>query len=275
MSTDRYQILALRYAERPQRTRQENFLQPVDAHDAPMPIDFYIWVLRNTERTIVIDTGFDHAEASKRDRTIKRLPHEALAAVGVDAKSVDTVIVTHMHYDHAGTLSEFPRATFHVQASEMQFVTGPWMLQDGERHAYSASHVCDIVNCLFEKRVAFHDEDGEVAPGVTVHRMPGHTMGMQAVRVQTKRGPVLLASDASHYYEHWVKRVPFAICWSPDDLMQSYERIDALAESEDHVIPGHDPLVRSLYPQADSALGADAVQLDQAPLKTIRSVFKT
>jgi glyoxylase-like metal-dependent hydrolase (beta-lactamase superfamily II) len=268
-----YEIHALRYATKPDRTRQENFSEPVDAHDTPMPIDFFVWVLRNERHTVVVDTGFDHAEAAKRDRRVTRLPAEALASMGVDAAEVDDVIVTHLHYDHAGTLGDFPRARFHIQESEVRFATGPWMLNDAERHAYSADHVAALVHGLFEKRVVFHSEDGEVVPGITVHRMPGHTMGMQAVRVPTARGNVLLASDASHFYEHWVKRVPFAICWSADDLLESYRRFEALADSEDHVIPGHDPMVRELYPAASSELGEDAVRLDLAPARSLREVF--
>ena len=120
----------------------------------------------------------------------------------------------------------------------------------------------------------FHDEDGEVAPGITVHRMPGHTMGMQAVRVQTTRGAVLLASDAWHYYEHWVRRVPFSICWSQGDLLASYRRFEGLAESEDHVIPGHDPLVRELYPGWSRETGNEIVQLHLAPVRPLKQVFK-
>jgi glyoxylase-like metal-dependent hydrolase (beta-lactamase superfamily II) len=272
-SPETYEVFALRYAEKPDRTRQENFLEPVDAHDVAMPIDFYVWVLRSAERTIVVDTGFDRVEAAKRDRRVMRLPAQALAAIGVDAGTVEDVILTHLHYDHAGTLGAFRRARFHLQESEMQFATGKWMLEDSERHAYSADHVTALVQRLFQRRVAFHAEDGEVAPGVTVHRMPGHTMGMQAVRVRTRRGFVLLASDASHYYEHWVKRVPFAICWSQGDLMRSYERFEDLADSEDHVVPGHDPLVRSLYPAASRETGSEVVRLDQAPRKRLREVF--
>ena len=272
-SQETYEVFALRYAERPERKRQENFLEPVDAHDTPMPIDFFVWVIRNANHTIVVDTGFDHAEAARRDRTVIRLPSQALASIGVDAASVEDVIITHLHYDHAGTLGDFPRARFHIQESEMQFATGRWMLDDGERQAYSADHVVELVHRLFEKRVAFHREDGEVAPGVTVHRMPGHTMGMQSVRVPTRRGWVLLASDASHYYEHWVRRVPFAICWSRENLLASYRKFEALADSEDHVVPGHDPLVRSLYPAAGGLLGTDVVRLDEAPARTLREVF--
>ena len=269
-----YEIFALRYATRPQRLRQENFLETVDAHDTPMPIDFYVWVVRNAQRTIVVDTGFDHGEAAKRDRSIIRLPSDALQGIGIDAASVDNVILTHLHYDHAGTLGAFDKARFHIQESEMRFATGRWMLDDAESQAYSADHVSELVHRLFEKRVVFHSDDGEVAPGITVHRMPGHTKGMQAVRVHTKRGWVLLASDASHYYEHWVKRVPFAICWSPTELMRSYEHFETLADSEDHVIPGHDPMVRTLYPSAASDFGDDVVCLHDAPVKSLRELFR-
>ncbi len=273
MSKKTYEVTALRYATRPQRVRQENFLEPVDQHDAPMPIDFFIWVLRNDERTIVIDTGFNHEEAAKRDRSVMCLPSEALARIGVDAATVEDVVITHLHYDHAGTLGDFPNARFHIQESEMQFATGKWMLEDSEAHAYSADHVAEMVHCLFDKRVVFHSEDGDVAPGVSVHRMAGHTMGIQAVRVPTKRGNVLLASDASHYYEHWVKNVPFSICWSQPDLMTSYDKFEQLADSQDHVIPGHDPIVRDLYPAYSSATGDEVVRLDETPARSLKDVF--
>ncbi|NIS30643.1 MAG: hypothetical protein GWO04_12130 [Actinobacteria bacterium] len=133
--------------------------------------------------------------------------------------------------------------------------------------------MAELVHRLFDKRVAFHDGDGEIAPGITVHAMPGHTKGMQAVRVRTPRGFVLLASDASHYYEHWVKRVPFAICWSRGQLVESYERFETLADSEDHVVPGHDPLVRSVYPPSFDRLGDDVVRLDAPPRRGVREMF--
>jgi hypothetical protein len=62
-----YEIFALRYAERRNRTRGENF-KMADDHDAPMPIDYYLWVIRNEARTIVVDTGFGMAEASSSQR---------------------------------------------------------------------------------------------------------------------------------------------------------------------------------------------------------------
>ena len=273
MSEEIYQIYAIRYGEVSTRLRGDNFLESVDDHDSLMPLDYFVWLLRSEQRTILVDTGFNRVEAIKRDRKIDIEPVEALTKLGTNGTDIDTIIVTHLHYDHAGTIDAFPNATIHLQQSEMNFATGAWMLDDHIRYAYSADHVCELIHRLFAKRVVFHDGDGDVAPGVSVHRVAGHTMGMQAVRVRTQRGWVLIASDASHFYEHWVKRVPFSICWSQSDLMASYERFEQLADSIDHVIPGHDPLVRSLYAPAPDVDLQNVMRLDLAPLRSLRDVF--
>jgi len=266
-----YEILALRYAERTNRTRSDNF-KVTDDHDSPMPIDYFMWVVRNDKRTIVVDTGFGPAEARQRDRILLQTPEQALARVGVDLTTVKDVIITHLHYDHAGTIPDFSSARFHLQSSEMAFATGPAMLDADERWAFSADHICDMVRMLYDDRVVFHDEDGEIAPGISVHRLPGHTAGMQVVRVPTRRGVVLLASDASHFYENFMSRSPFPICFSEPDMMKSFERLEQLAESEDHIIPGHDPLVRALYAPPTRELQDWVCRLDAPPSTTLRSL---
>ena len=266
-----YEILALRYAERTNRTRGDNFKVP-DDHDSPMPIDYFLWVVRNDKRTIVVDTGFGPAEARQRDRKLLQTPEQALARVGVELASVKDVIITHLHYDHAGTMPDFSSARFHLQSSEMAFATGPAMLDADERWAFSADHICDMVRMLYDDRVVFHDEDGEIAPGISVHRLPGHTAGLQVVRVPTRRGVVLLASDASHFYENFMSRSPFPICFSEPDMMKSFERLEQLADSEDHIIPGHDPLVRALYAPPARELQDWVCRLDDPPSATLRSL---
>jgi hypothetical protein len=67
MSSDIYEILALKYAELKQRKRYESFIS-ADDHDQPHPIDYYVWAIRNGERSIVVDTGFDAVEGAKRGR---------------------------------------------------------------------------------------------------------------------------------------------------------------------------------------------------------------
>lgn len=266
--TATYEVFALRYGEMLNRARGDNFLNPEpDDHDMAMPLDYYIWVVRNDARTIVVDTGFDRAEAERRGRSVFLEPAEALKAVDIDARQVKDVVITHMHYDHAGTLGDFPAANFHVQDAEMAFCSGREMCNESERHAMTPSHVTAMIEMIFNDRVSFHDGDADIAPGISLHKVPGHTPGMQCMSVNTKRGKVVLASDAAHFYENYKDRNPFAICWSLDDMFKSFDRIGELADSEDHVIPGHDPQVRALYPAVASELDGLAVRLDVPPAK--------
>lgn len=270
-ANETYEIYALRYAERTDRTRAESF-KYADDHDAPMPIDYFLWVVRNDARTIVVDTGFGLEEARQRGRRLLQTPEQALARIDVDLAAVENVVITHLHYDHAGTLPDFVSANFHLQASEMAFATGPDMLDTDERWAFTSDHVCDMVRLVYEGRVVYHHEDADIAPGITLHRLPGHTAGLQVVRVPTRRGNVVLASDATHFYENFMRRAPFPVCHCEEDMMRSFDRLEALADSPDHVIPGHDPLVRELYAPPASELAGWACRLDEPPARSVESM---
>ena len=258
-----WEVFALRYGERAGRTRADSFVFD-DDHAGPHPIDYYVWLLRSGGRTIVVDTGYDAAEGERRGRPILRDPADQLRAFGVDAGAVETVVVTHLHYDHAGSLDRFPAATLHLQAAEMAYATGPCMCHEALRMPFTAEHVCEMVRRLYQGRVVFHDGDAEVAPGVTVHRIGGHSRGLQAVRVRTRAGWLVLASDASHYYENWILGKPFPIVVDVEDMLRGFAIIRALASSRELVVPGHDPLVRRLFPAAEGM--ADAWRLDAGPL---------
>jgi glyoxylase-like metal-dependent hydrolase (beta-lactamase superfamily II) len=259
--TESYEILAVKYAERTNRTRGESFIN-ADDHASPHPMDFFVWVVRNGRRTIVVDTGFDAAEAEKRNRVVLRSPAQALAGVGIDAGTVGDVIITHLHYDHAGTMADFPNARFHLQAAEMAFATGPCMCEPHLRWPFTADHVCQMVKNVYSGRVTFADGEAEVAPGVTVHKIGGHSRGLQAVRVMTVTGPVVLASDAAHYYETFEMAKPFVIVVDMADMLAGYATIQRLAGDAKRVIPGHDPLVLKRYPPLTTASAGVVHRLD-------------
>jgi len=245
--SETYEILALKYAGITERTRFDSFMYP-DDHASPHPMDFFVWIIRNENRTILLDTGFDRTEARRRECPVQLEPLEALQRIGIDADSIETVIISHLHFDHAGTLDHYPAARFHVQESEVAYATGPCMCEPILGDVYSVEHVCSLVRKIYSGRVQFHDGDGEVAPGITVHRTAGHTKGLQCVRVATGSGNVVLASDASHYYENFERRQPFSLTLDVSETLRSYARLEALATSRKHVVPGHDPLVLERYP---------------------------
>jgi glyoxylase-like metal-dependent hydrolase (beta-lactamase superfamily II) len=260
-----WEVYALKYAERANRVRADSFL--FDDHASVHPIDYYIWLLRNADGDeIVVDTGYDATEASRRDRPILADPASCLRDFGVDPETVRTVIVTHLHYDHAGGLDLFPAARFHLQPAEMAYATGPCMCEPALNHPFTGAHICRMVENVFSGRVAFHDGAAEVAPGVEVIRIGGHSRGLQAVRVKTARGWLVLASDASHYYENFAARKLFPIYADAEPMLDGFTRLVDWAGAPERVIPGHDPLVRQMFPLvAGSPAGAAVHRLDVAP----------
>lgn len=243
-----WHVFALKYAERNTRLRSDSFL--FDDHPAlPHGMDYFLWVLKNDVETIVVDTGYDQNEGTRRDRPIDRDPAKALEALGIDAGEVDTVIITHLHYDHAGGLERFPKAKFHLQAAEMAYATGPCMCHGTLQAPYTVDHLCQMLRHVFSGRVVFHDGSAQIAPGVRVHRAGGHSRGLQVVEVDTETGPLCLASDAAHYYENFRDRKPFPIVVDLEDMLSGFDLITSLAGGDaGRVIPGHDPIVRDIFP---------------------------
>jgi glyoxylase-like metal-dependent hydrolase (beta-lactamase superfamily II) len=263
MSDDIYEIFAVKYAHHHRRS-PENFIGG-DPHDVPMPLDYFVWAIRNVSRTFVVDTGFTREMARKRGRDHLRAPGDGLKTINIDPDRVEDVVITHMHYDHAGGLDDFPRARFHIQDREMQFCTGRCMCHAHLRQTFEAEDVVGMVRRVFDGRAQFHDGVSELAPGVSLHLIGGHALGLQAVRVKTQRGYVVLASDASHFYANYELGRPFPIVANMPETLEGYRTIQALASSSRHVIPGHDPLVMARYPAAGPGLEGIVVRLDVDP----------
>lgn len=257
-----YEIYALRYAA-VERQRGENFIMPPDPHEGPMPMDYYIWLVRNEKRHFLVDTGFNEAAARARSRKFLRCPIKALTAFGLSPQDINDVIVTHLHYDHAGNIRRLPLARIHLQESEMHYACGCNMHFDLLRHAYAVEDVADALRGVYDKRVRFYHGNEEIAPGLQVLHIGGHTQGLQSVRVHTARGWVILASDASHFYDNMRNENPFPIVYNVADMLTGYGVLARHAESPDHIIPGHDPAVLARFPQVTDQ--QDIVALHHLP----------
>lgn len=256
-----YEILALRFASSSARPGYQNFMMP-DGHEGPMPMDFYIWAIRGGGRTIVVDTGFSAGASERRKRKFLHTPVEALASAGIAVEDVGDVVLTHLHWDHAGNIDLFPAARFHIQDKEMSGATGRCICHKYFRRQHEVDDVVALVRTLYGGRVTFHDGPGEVAPGVTVHFLGGHTGGLQVVRVNTARGWVVLASDAVHYWANFAERNPFPAA-DVAMALEGFDAVERLADSADHIIPGHDPLVLTRFPPLRGNL--DVVRVDLKP----------
>src|SRR5436190_12560615 len=108
---DQHEVYAIRYGHH-DRKAAENFILG-DPHDVLQPLDFYVWAIVGPSGTIILDTGFDAAMGAKRQREMIKPVDEGLRALGLDARGIETVIVSHMHYDHVGNYDVVPRARYH------------------------------------------------------------------------------------------------------------------------------------------------------------------
>ncbi len=264
-----YEVYALRYAAH-DRPRRDNFIAGSDPHDAAMPMDYFVWVIRGQGAVWLVDTGFNAAMAQRRARQFLRCPIASLAGLGIAPGDIGHVIVTHLHYDHAGNLDLLPKARIHIQQRELHYATGCQMCKPLFRAAFAVEDVVEVVKGVYADRVSFCQGDTRIAPGIETALIGGHTDGLQVVRVHTQRGWVVLTSDASHYYENMDAEMPYPIVFHVGDMVAGWDKVRALADSAQHVVPGHDPDVLRRYP-APPGLPADligeVVSLHEAPVR--------
>jgi glyoxylase-like metal-dependent hydrolase (beta-lactamase superfamily II) len=263
MSDDVHEIYAIRYGHHERRS-SENFLGG-DPHDRMSSINYFVWLIKGPYGNFVVDTGMDEVMAAKRGRTVDRPIGDGLRALGVAPDTIEQVVVTHLHFDHAGNYDLFPRARYHLQDVEMAYATGRCMCHGLMRWPFEVDDVIAMVRKVFDGRVLFHDGDDALAPGITLHKIGGHSKGLQCVRVKTRRGHVVLASDATHLYAHIEQGRVFPVTYNVGDVLEGYATIKRLAESGKHIVPGHDPEVLQRYPAAKPGLEGWVVRLDADP----------
>jgi len=250
-----YEVLALRYGEYA-TTRSEEFYryEAYDEPDGDLMRDYFLWVVRNDEHTILVDTGYHpSAIVDRPGRVCLVSPMEALEKVGVEPESVTQVVVTHFHFDHIGNVSSFPQAEVVLQRRELDFWLGPY-----GRHAAAASSVERreteyLRDLAVSGRATVLDGDATVAPGIALRLVGGHCPGQQIVLVHDTE-PVVLASDSLHFYEEMDRDMPFEVFFDLEGMYRTYELLRGLqSDSGATIVAGHDPEVMRRFAPIDTA----------------------
>lgn len=258
---DSYEVLALRYASR-MTSRAQVFLNYhlYDEPDAPMQMDYYVWVVRNHVRTIVVDTGYGELGGRNRGRGHLVHPTQLLWQAGIDAADVGLLPITHAHYDHIGNLTSFPAARIQMARSERDFWRGPTANRFMFRHACEATELAELEKADVEGRVEVFEGRTEIAPGIEMIEVGGHTHGQSILTVPTDEGLVVLASDAAHYYEEIERDRPFSIVDDLDRMYRGFDLLRSLAESRQAIVlPGHDPDVMHRHRPLDGELAGHGI----------------
>jgi glyoxylase-like metal-dependent hydrolase (beta-lactamase superfamily II) len=246
-----YEVYALKYAERDTPACQ--FFYRETSHE-PVTLHYFVWLILGGPHPVLVDTGFLDDDARKRGIRNYVSPASMVERMGIKADAVPMALVTHLHYDHWAGHSLFPKAEFWVQRDEVAFWTGPYARYDAFRQSANVEAMTQLVTVNYAGRMRIIDGDREVLPGLRVHRVGGHTAGLQIVTVETARGPVVLTSDASHFYRNVERFQPTQIITNLPEMLAGFETIHALAGPQKLIVAGHDPEVAERFKTVDTGI---------------------
>ena len=247
-----WSLTALRYASR-MTTRSDVFLRYGEYRepDGPQEMVYYLWLLRSAERTIVVDTGFSATGGGRRGREFLVEPLEALRRVHVDPGAVDFLIVTHLHYDHTGHLDAFADTPTVVSRSEVDFWTGPLAARSQFAAHIETDEVRRLADRVSDAGVTLIEGEHRVAPGVVSIEVGGHSPGQTILAIDGENGPILLTSDAVHFYEEVERDRACAVLHDLASVYLAYDTIREHVERGARLVAGHDPLVMDRFPRLD------------------------
>ncbi len=175
---------------------------------------------------------------------------QSLKDVGTETEDIQYVIPSHLHTDHAWNLDVFPRATAIIQRDEIIEAIDP---PPPMRFGYSRIINVKLVGRRQPEELKIIDGDYEIAEGLKLIKVPGHTSGSHALIVQTEKGKVALCGQTGPSYANWFpadSRLGHALAflkgtYNPDPLLSCGQRtyiqsMERIASVSDIVIPTHD-----------------------------------
>jgi glyoxylase-like metal-dependent hydrolase (beta-lactamase superfamily II) len=212
----------------------------------------------SAKKRIVVDTGSPDME-----RIIKYHPYSErepiqpyhgvdtqLSLAGVRPEEIEIVVLTHLHWDHVGGVTQFPNAEFIVSQKELGFALDPLPCLHVAYEALQIGMQPEFLKVI--KRIkTVNMEEKEITRGVRLIPLPGHTPGSMGVVVETGKGPFVIAGDAVPMYMNLKgipeEGLPYLMSGVYTDMVamwKSFEKIDEIVCHDiSRVIPGHDPLV--------------------------------
>ena len=217
----------------------------------------YYWLIQTAERNILIDVGVSPEMAAQRKMIDYKAPDVLLENVGLKTSDIDSIILTHAHWDHLDGIDSFGKSTLYVQRACYRFTVEEGAEYDFfRRWGYpTRKDSFSLLTLMWDNRLKILDGDTELFPGIKVVKVDGHFPGLQLVVVDTERGRIVIASDAMHLYDNLERDFPMGLYFGNlREIVKGYETIRNLAGL---VLPGHDPKVFDRF----KSLGKDVVQV--------------
>lgn len=216
--------------------------------------NYYVWAIKGENEYIIVDLGTSPVEANRRKLKGYENPVEVLGRLGINRKNVSKVVISHFHFDHVGGiemfLRAFPEARFYAQKKEFDFwLKSPWARRKVFQRIADAQANRIIAGLEGTQRLVLVDGDKMIASGVELLLAPGHTVGLQAVAVNTVKGTAIVASDCAHIARSFREDIPSCLITDMIGWLGSFDKLRLKASSLDLIFPGHDADLSGKYPE--------------------------
>ena len=177
-------------------------------------------LLKVADKNILVDTG----PSGRRGLLVN-----ALKAKGLTPDEIDTVILTHLHWDHCQNVDLFPDASILVHPKEIDYNKNP------NTYDYNASYA--VASMLETMKVTPISDGDKITEEITIIDTPGHTLGHLSVQVQIDEDRVLIAGDAMPAAATIERKLPYNVFF---DVKQATESVERMVDSSNVFYPGHD-----------------------------------
>jgi glyoxylase-like metal-dependent hydrolase (beta-lactamase superfamily II) len=217
--------------------------------DQKIERNYYIWVVKGKDETLIVDCGVAPALAQERQIPGYVNPLEILARMGINGSKVKRVVATHVHFDHISGIELFREATFYVQETEFNF----WIKDPLSKKPPFLKTTDPIGNRHLAAlegtgRLILVRGDQEILPGIELLLAAGHTPGLQAVAVNTAKGTAILGSDCGHLFRNYEEEMPSCFITDLPAWMRSYDKLKSKVSSLSLLFPGHDAKMATQFP---------------------------
>jgi len=246
---DLYQVFALKYLDASTGSAS-NAAIGADPSDSVRSC-FMIWLLKgHDDRHILVDAGYIDTSATPNEKYER--PDLVLQRMNVNPSDITDLILTHPHWDHIGGITLFPKATIWMQKADFDYYVSRKWKEDGYSRGFSEEYIPDILNVRAEGRLKLVEGDSiELMPGIRAFTGSRHSFENMYLLINenSKDDRIVLASDASWFYYNLDHLLSVPLVIDPEAYVRALKRMKTMVSDPDLIIPGHDDLVFSKFPE--------------------------
>ena len=245
MADNSTSVYVLKVGESPRSWYRQIGLQPLYRSDEERdkPIFYHFCCIKGEKEAVIVDTGIAPDQANGIENY--ESPVSLLAQIGVDAKKVEKVIITHLHSNHFSGFYLFDNADFYIQENEFRSQSKHnaerKFLRENALLAPQLQEDLKDLSCV--QRIHYVNGDEKITDGINVHLVGGHTPGLQVVSVESSSGTAVICSDIAYLYRNIVEETPIGSFWNLQQACEGLQKVREIAGNEKLLLPSHDPLI--------------------------------